>query len=165
MAFLPEILSTLFLSIRCRMFRAVMKSFLQRWLINTLAVLVAAYVVPGIHYSRPLDIIIAALVLGILNAILRPLLLLLSLPLLVFTLGLFTLVINALLLLLVSRLVGESHFHVEGFGSAFLGALIISIVSLVLNLLTGTGNARVTFQRKKASPPPDKNDGGPVIDV
>ena len=96
-----------------------MKLFLQRWLINTLAVLVATYIVPGISYARPIDLVVAALILGILNAILRPLLLLLSLPLLIFTLGLFTLVINALLLLLASKLVGEPHFHVDGFWSAF----------------------------------------------
>ncbi len=144
------------------MFHPKMKSFLQRWLINTLAVLAATYIVPGINYGKPLDLFIAALVLGILNAILRPLLLLLSLPLLIFTLGLFTLVINALLLLLVSKLLGTA-FQVDGFGSAFLGALIISIVSIVLNSLTGTGNSRVSVKREKA---PDRDDGnGPVIDV
>lgn len=141
-----------------------MKSFFARWLINTLAVLVATYVVPGISYGKPLDLFVAALVLGILNALLRPLLMLLSLPLLVFTLGLFTFVINALLLLLASRLLGESHFHVVGFGSAFFGALVISIVSLVLNTLTGTGKSRISVERKKVPRPSDDGDG-PVIDV
>ncbi|MEO5804170.1 MAG: phage holin family protein [Verrucomicrobiota bacterium] len=140
-----------------------MKSFLQRWLINTLAVLVATYLVAGITYGKPIDLFVAALILGILNAILRPLLMLLSLPLLIFTLGLFTLVINAMLLLLASWLVGESHFHVSGFWPAFFGALIISLVSLVLNSLTGTGNSRISVKRGKA---PDRDDGsGPVIDV
>jgi putative membrane protein len=145
------------------MFPAKMKSFLQRWLINTLAVLVATYVVSGISYGKPVDLFVAALILGILNAILRPLLLLLSLPLLIFTLGLFTLVINALLLLLASWLVGESHFHVAGFWPAFFGALVISLVSIVLNSLTGTGNSRISVKRGKAPP---RDDGqGPVIDV
>lgn len=141
-----------------------MKSFLQRWLINTLAVLIATYVVPGIDYGKPLDLFVAALVLGILNAILRPLLMFLSLPLLIFTLGLFTLVINAVLLLISSWLVGSNHFHVDGFGSALLGALVISIVSIVLNTLTGTGNSRISIKKGKAPPPRDDGDG-PVIDV
>ena len=140
-----------------------MKAFLQRWLINTLAVLVATYIIPGIGYGEPIDLFVAALVLGILNAILRPVLMLLSLPLLIFTLGLFTLVINAVLLLLVSWLMGENNFQVAGFGSAFLGALIISVVSIVLNSLTGTGNTRVSVRREKVKSRDDGN--GPVIDV
>jgi len=141
-----------------------MKLFLQRWLINTLAVLVATYIVSGISYGRPIDLFVTALILGILNAILRPLMMLLSLPLLIFTLGLFTLVINALLLLLASWLVGGAHFHVDGFWPAFWGALIISIVSMVLNSLTGTGKSRVSVQNV-STPRPPKDDGGPVIDV
>ena len=140
-----------------------MKSFLQRWLINTLAVLVATYLVSGISYGKPIDLFVAALILGILNAILRPLLMLLSLPLLLVTLGLFMLVINALLLLFASWLVGENHFHVAGFWSAFFGALVISIVSLILNSLTGTGDSRISVKRGKAPPRDDGN--GPVIDV
>ena len=91
---------------------------------------------------------IASLVLGILNAFIRPILMLLALPLLIFTLGLFTLVINALLLYFVGVLLAP-HFQVDSFGFAFLGALIISIVSIALNILTGTGNTRVTFQRRR----------------
>jgi putative membrane protein len=88
---------------------------------------------------------------------------LLALPLLIFTLGLFTLVINALLLYLVGILL-EPHFKVDSFGAAFLGALIISVVSVALNILTGAGSTRVTFSRRR---PPPKSDGdnGPVIDV
>ena len=141
-----------------------LKSFIQRWVISTVAVLVATYVVPGIKFDRPQDLLVATLVLGLLNSFLRPLLMLLSLPLLIFTLGLFTLVINALLLLLVHALLGD-RFKVEGFWSAFWGALVISVVSLLLNSLTGSGDARVSVRRGK---PPDKRDddkGGPVIDV
>src|SRR4051812_25862771 len=100
------------------------KTFIQRWIISTVAVLVATYVVPGIKYGSWRDLLVATLVLGLLNPFLRPVLLLLSLPLLIFTLGLFTIVINALLLLLVSWLLREEHFHVAGFGSAFWGALV-----------------------------------------
>jgi putative membrane protein len=138
-----------------------LKSFLQSWLICALAVLVAVYVSRGgIRYDEPLALVAASLLLGVLNAVLRPLLLLLALPLLIFTLGLFLLVINALLLYLVGFLL-KPHFYVEDFGSAFWGALVISLVSLILNTLTGTGRARVVVQRQK---PPPREDG-PVIDV
>ena len=142
-----------------------LKEFLQRWLVSTLAALVATYLVKGIHYDQWLDLLIATLVLGILNSLLRPLLMLLSLPVLVFTLGLFTLVINAVMLLLVDWLLRPA-FRVDSFWSAFWGALVISLVSIILNSLTGTGHSRVTVRRGPA-PPPKKDDdgGGPVIDV
>ncbi len=141
------------------------KLFIQRWIISTVAVLVATYVVPGIKYGNWKDLLVATLVLGLLNVFLRPILMLLSLPLLIFTLGLFTIVINALLLLLVSALLGMEHFKVDGFWSAFWGALVISIVSMLLNSFTGSGTSRVTVHRGK-SPGSNKDDGdGPVIDV
>jgi putative membrane protein len=143
------------------------KLFLQRWLINTVAVLVAANVLPGIHYENAAGLLVASLALGVMNALLRPLLLLLSLPLVVFTLGLFTLVINALLLMFVGQLVRP--FHVENFWAAFWGGLIISLVSLVLNTFTGTGEKRIMLRTHDSRPPPrDKGPGsgsGPVIDV
>lgn len=142
------------------------KSFLQRWLINTLAVLVATYLVKGIHYEKPIDLLAATLILGILNAILRPVLMILSLPLLIFTLGLFTLVINAILLLLVSWLM-HGRFSVDGFWAAFWGALVISLVSIFLNTLTGSGDSRVEVRRGKAKEEQQRRDDGqgPVIDV
>ena len=142
-----------------------LKSFLQRWLINTLAVLVAVSVVKGIRYQKTLDLFMASLLLGVLNTFLRPLMLLLALPLLIFTLGLFTLVINALLLYFVSYIL-RPHFYVDNFWAAFWGALIISLVSFALNLLTGTGASRVKFHRRRRPPESDRDDGnGPVIDV
>jgi putative membrane protein len=139
------------------------KQFLQRWLVTTLAVLVAVETLPGLHFQAG-DLwspFVTSLVLGVLNAFIRPILMLLALPLLIVTLGLFTLVINALLLWLVGQ---SSFFQVDSFGSAFLGALVISVVSVALNILTGTGNARVTVRR--GPPPPKRNDDdGPVIDV
>ena len=72
--------------------------FLDVWLINTLAVLIAYYIVPGIHLNRWSDLLIASALLGIINAFIRPILMFFALPLLIFTLGLFTFVINALLL-------------------------------------------------------------------
>jgi putative membrane protein len=138
-----------------------LKKFIQSWIINTLAVLVAAYIVPGIHYKSTADLFVASLLLGILNSFIRPLLLLLALPLLIFTLGLFILVINAVLLWFVGSL--NLGFEVDGFLSAFWGALIISVISLLLNSLTGTGQARVEVRRNR--PPSDSGGNGPVIDV
>lgn len=146
---------------------SALKAFVQRWVISTLAVLVATHVVDGISYESAATLFVASLLLGILTAFLRPLMLLLSLPLLIFTLGLFTLVINALLLYWVGKLV--KGFHVESFSAAFWGALVISLISLTLNSLTGTGNARMQVRRGQPPPPPperdDKGGGGPVIDV
>ena len=142
-----------------------LKEFLQRWLITTVGVLVAAHVVKGISYDDWQSLFIATLVLGLLNAFLRPLLMLVSIVLVVFTLGLFTLVINALLLLFVGNYV--KGFHVQDFWAAFWGGLIISIISLLLNSLTGTGNARIRVTRgsRPGPPPPKGGGGGPVIDV
>ena len=135
--------------------------FLQSWAINTLAVLIAAMILHGhIRYGNSGDLIIASLLLGILNAFVRPILMLLALPLLIFTLGLFTLVINALVLYFVGVLMGP-YFQVDSFGFAFLGAIIISVVSIALNVLTG--NPRVTIQRRPPKNPPGGD--GPVIDV
>ncbi len=141
-----------------------LKVFIQRWVISTLAVLVATYVVPGIKFERWQDLLVATLVLGLLNTFLRPILMLLSLPLLIFTLGLFTLVINALLLLLVDALL-RPRFSVENFWYAILGALVISVVSLLLNSITGSGSARVSVRRGKPPEARDDDKGGPVIDV
>jgi putative membrane protein len=139
--------------------------FLQSWVINTLAVLVAAMLLHNhISYdNKPQNLIVAALLLGILNAFVRPILMLIALPLLIFTLGLFTLVINAVLLYFVGYLL-KPNFYVDSFGHAFLGALIISVMAVALNVLTG--NARVSVQRRPPNPPKHPGDGnGPVIDV
>ena len=94
-----------------------LKKFVQSWIINTLAVLIAVYVVPGIQFKDPtrgdqlLAALMTALVLGILNAFIRPILMLFALPVIVFTLGLFMLVINGLLLYLVGIVLKE-HFEV-----------------------------------------------------
>jgi putative membrane protein len=144
------------------------KKFLQSWVINTLAVVVATLIVrERIHYVTPLDLVVASL--GILNAFLRPIMLLLALPLLIFTLGLFMLVINAVLLYFVGWLL--PGFQVDGFWAAFWGALIISIVSVLLNILTGSGRTRARFEFRGGRRPPDGpprgggGGSGPVIDV
>jgi putative membrane protein len=141
------------------------KKFLKSWVINTLAVLAAVYIVPGIRFADDnlWTPFVTSLVLGIVNAFIRPVLMLLALPLLIYTLGLFTLVINAFLLYFVSFLLGR-HFQIDSFGAAFLGALIISVVALLLNLLTGGSRATVRVSHRRR--PPDSDHGsGPVIDV
>lgn len=109
-----------------------MKGILLRWLILTLAILAAAYVLKGIDVTGFVPALAAAALLGILNAFVRPLLLLLTLPLNVLSLGLFTFVINALLLMLVSRII--EGFAVQGFWAALFGSLLISFVSALLSL-------------------------------
>jgi len=146
-----------------------LKKFLQSWVINTLAVGLAGWIMHNhIHYQKPVYLLAASLLLGILNSVLKPIITFLALPLLVLTLGLFMFVINALLLYFVGFLLSPK-FSVDTFGSAFLGALIISIVSVILNSLTGGGNARVQFRRGNANRPPPRDSGpggnGPVIDV
>jgi putative membrane protein len=140
-----------------------LKAFLQQWLINTVAVLVAANLIRGIDYDGAASLVVASLLLGILNVILRPLLLLLSLPVVILTLGLFTWVINALLLYFVGQLV--KSFHVADFWSALWGALIISLVALVLQSLTGTGEQRIGFRRPRRREDRRDDGHGPVIDV
>jgi putative membrane protein len=141
-----------------------LKRFLQSWLINTLAVLLAVKIVHGIHFQDGgvLAPLLTALLLGILNAFIRPILILFALPLLIFTLGLFMFVINGLLLYFVGWLM-QPAFQVDTFGAAFLGALVISIVSVTLNILTG--GARVSIQRRPPPPKKSDDDDKPVIDV
>ena len=108
--------------------------FLIRLVVNALALIAVAYVVPGIHVSGIGGALLAALILGIVNAILRPILIIVSLPLELITLGLFTLVINALLFWLVGAL--HVGLNVDGFWPAFWGAIVMSIVSWLLSLFT-----------------------------
>ena len=110
-------------------------SLILRLLINALALLVVAYVVPGVHVSSFGSAVIVAFVLGIVNAVLRPILIILSLPLELLSLGLFTFVINAALFLLVAHL--HIGLEVTGFMAAFIGAIALSIISFALSLVLG----------------------------
>jgi putative membrane protein len=108
-----------------------MRGLLIRWLFLTIAILVAAHLIEGIEVKGFWSALFAAAILGVLNAIFRPILILLTLPITVLTLGLFTFVINAVLIMMVSGVVGG--FEVHGFWSALFGSLVISIVSWLLN--------------------------------
>ena len=120
-----------------------MTKFLVRWAITAAAVAVAAWIVPGISVGEPhrvWTVVLVALVLGLVNAFIRPLVSVLSCGLIVLTLGLFTLVINGLMLWLASAIAVHwlgLDFQVDGFWNAVLGALIISVVSLLLSTFVG----------------------------
>ncbi len=147
-----------------------LRALLFRW-VNTMAgVVVASHMVrPGITYQSFGYLALAAFILGMLNAFVRPFLMWVSLPLMLFTLGLFTLVINGVLLFFAGWLLSPG-FAVASFRQAFWGALWITLTSFVLNILTGTSNAKVKMRR--GVPPSsgrpgngNHNDDGPVIDV
>ena len=118
-----------------------MKHFVFRWAITTIAVMVASSIIHGIRYDSVAALIGAALLLGILNAFLRPILLILSAPLILLTLGLFILVVNGLMLFVVPGIV--IGFHVDGFLSAFWGAIVISVVSWILSAFFRGSDGRV----------------------
>ena len=102
-----------------------------RWLANTLALFIVVTVVPHFHYNSFVTLAIAAAVLGLLNAIVRPILFFLTLPLTIVTLGLFLIVLNALMLELTAALV--PRFRIDSFGWAMIGAIVLGLVSLVTN--------------------------------
>lgn len=116
-----------------------LRKLLLRWLVNALALFAAAQVVPGIEIDGNGWIVYAvvAIIFGLVNALIRPLLKMLTCPLIILTLGLFTLVINALMLLLTSwigTVIGYG-FYIDGFWPAFWGGLVVGVVSVVLNLV------------------------------
>jgi putative membrane protein len=117
-----------------------MRHFVFRWIVTTFAVFIAASIV-RIDYSSIGCLLGAALLLGIINAFIRPILLFLSFPLILVTLGLFILIINALMLKLVSEIV--PCFKVHGFWSAVFGAIIISLVSWLLSAFFRGSDGRV----------------------
>ncbi len=108
--------------------------FLLRWIFNAIAIFVTTKIVTGIRLPDTESILIAALVLGLVNASIRWVLLVLTLPLNILTLGLFTLVVNALMLYLVAAV---TPMHIDSFWAAFMGALLIAIISTFLSHLAG----------------------------
>ena len=110
-------------------------AFIVRWLITAAAVWVAATIIPGIHLSGFASTMLVALILGLLNAYLKPLMVLGALPALVMTLGLFLVIINTALLALTAWIAGKFDaikFDIDGFWSALWGAVVISLVSFIL---------------------------------
>ena len=114
-----------------------MLSLLARWLLNAAALLLVAYLYPGVAVETFFAALIAALVLGLVNAVVRPILVLLTLPVTILTLGLFLFVINALLFWLVAEIV--QGFRVTGFGAALVGSILYSLITLVTSWLLFPG--------------------------
>jgi putative membrane protein len=125
------------------------RSLSLRWLINILAIFAAVWLIPGIEFVGPgWQLGVIAAVFGLVNVALRPLLTLLTCPLVILSFGLFGLVINAALLMLtaaIARSLGI-QFTVDGFWSAFLGGLVVALVGLALNILANTGSARLVVR-------------------
>jgi putative membrane protein len=114
---------------------------LLRWLLNAAALWLTTEIIPGIRFTEPglWPILIAALVLGLVNAVVRPVMILLTLPLTILTLGLFLLIVNALSLGIVVAL---TPMDTDGFGITILAALVLTIISTALNALIGVGRER-----------------------
>jgi putative membrane protein len=131
-------------------------NLLVRWLILALGVALAEKLVPGIYCDSTQTLVVVVLLLSFFNVVLKPLLLLFTLPFIVLSLGLGIWVINALLFLLVGRLV--EGFHVAGFGSALLGALIVSLTNIILS-------RAMMPPRKPPGPPRREAKRDDVIDI
>jgi putative membrane protein len=112
-----------------------MGSLLLRWFLSALALLAVAYLYPGVRVDGFFAAAIAALVLGLVNAVIRPILVVLTLPVTIVTLGLFLFVINALMFWLVAEVV--KGFHVNGFVAALVGSLLYSLITLLVSWLVG----------------------------
>ena len=126
------------------------------WFVNAVALALAAWLIPGISVTEDrawVAVAVMAVIFGLVNALIRPLVKLLTCLINVFTLGLFTLVINALMLWLSSWIAGQLGvgFHVENFLAAFLGALLITVVSFLLNIFF-----REDDRSRRRRPPPDR---------
>jgi putative membrane protein len=108
---------------------------LLHWVLNALALLIVPYVVPGVSLRDPVVALLAAVLLGLANAVIKPVLVLLTLPVTILTLGLFLLVINGLLFWAVAGLMAGSGFEVHGFWPAVLGALVYSVLTWLMSML------------------------------
>jgi len=116
-------------------------AFLIRWLVTTIAVFAAEKIIPGIHCNSAGALLGASLLLGIVNAFVRPILLLLSIPFIIVTMCFFILVVNALMLMLVAQIVPS--FSVDGFWNAFFGSMVISLVSWILSSFFRTSDGKI----------------------
>lgn len=132
----------------------------QSWLLLAVGVLVSAHVVPGIAYDNTPTLFVVVILLSLFNAILKPILLLFTLPFIVLTMGIGILFINALLFLLVGGLV--DGFYVAGFWAAFWGGLIISIITFLTNSLLRGSPPHASRQRGAKRVPPKDDD---IIDI
>ena len=112
--------------------------FIIRWLLSAIALILVAYLIPGITIDSFVTVLVAALILGIINATIRPIILILTLPINILTLGLFTFVVNAFMFWLVSMML--TGFNITNFYQAIWGALIYWTINWIINLLFEDGN-------------------------
>ncbi|PTX99121.1 phage holin family protein [Opitutus sp. ER46] len=138
--------------------RSPFTQLLLRWLVLALGVLLATRLIPGIHCDDGVTLFVVVVLLSFFNAILRPLLVLFTLPFIIVTMGLGVVVINALLFLLVGRLV--DGFQVAGFWSAVGGSLVVSVTNWF-----ASGVIRGAAKDRQPPPPPKPPKGGDVIDI
>jgi len=127
-----------------------LRSVVLKWLITSLAIFAAIYLVPGIHFTGPgWQLGIIAAIFSMVNLLIRPILTLITCPMIILTLGLFSVAINALMLILTANVAVYLgiEYSIDSFTTAFIGALVISFTSLVLNMLAGEGNVRVEVRR------------------
>jgi len=108
-------------------------SILANWILSAIALVIVANYVPGFHVNSFATALIVAVILGIINTLIKPIILILTLPINILTLGLFTFVINALLLLLVARFV--PGFTIEGFVPALIGAIVLWLINIVIHMV------------------------------
>jgi putative membrane protein len=132
-------------------------NLLVRWLVLALGVALSTKIVPGISYDSGTTLFLVVVVLSFLNVVVKPILLLFTLPFIVLTLGLGILLVNAVLLYFVGRMI--EGFHVASFGSALLGALIISLTNLIMNRMF------VSQKKPPGNPPPGGGKREDVIDI
>lgn len=116
------------------------KNYVIRWLINAVGLLIVSKLMASIEIDGILTAVVAAAVIGVINIFLRPILIILTLPINILSLGLFTLVINGLIFYFVGSIV--EGFHVTGYLAAFLGALILSIINVLATFLIGMGKGK-----------------------
>jgi putative membrane protein len=108
-------------------------NILINWLVSAVAIIISSYIIPGVHVADFLTALLVAVVLGIINAIIKPIILLFTLPINIMTLGIFSFIINALLIMLTGAIV--KGFTVENFVSALLFSIVLSLVKIVLNTI------------------------------
>jgi putative membrane protein len=117
-----------------------MQRFLTHWLVMAVALGATAWILPGVHVDSAVSLLVAALVLGFLNAVLKPILVILTLPITILTLGIFYFILNAILFALCARIV--PGFGVDSFGWAFLGALVMGLLSTFLGAISAPEKAK-----------------------
>lgn len=120
--------------------------FIITWLISSISLIIVAYIIPGISFTSFSVILFSAIILGIINAIIRPLIIILTIPINIITLGIFTFFINALMFWIVHLIV--PGFQITNFMTAFWGAIIYLIINLILNIIFTKDNKQEIYEKK-----------------